>query len=181
MNIVQIAKLLEISGFLLASIFAGILLEKGIIGNFADKWHSWLNSTYKSLNEIFPFPPRHKIITAVIIALTSLSVWAAVASIILGIVNGLNLLIILGSVLIFGFFSPAFQRLISRKLNKGDFTIGLLMLLVVIPMLIFTFAITALRQFIRLLAYKDLFKKAMLVFGSLLILLGLIFEFISTL
>ena len=45
MSIVQLAKILQLAGFLLASIFGGILLDKAVGGKIAE----WAISLYQSL------------------------------------------------------------------------------------------------------------------------------------
>jgi len=184
MSMTQIAILFEISGFIIASVFAGILLERGAVESIADKVNDWIKLTANTLDKEFPLPPPKALTMAAWYAMFSLFLALAVVSIVIGWLNNFWLFFLGGLALILGFFTPAVLILLSSK-NRLDTAKGLakqlLFLLITIPMLLFTAGITTLRLMLKWLAGKDMLKKAFLVFGTAMLLAGLILEFVATL
>jgi hypothetical protein len=184
MTMTQIAMLLEISGFIIAGVFAGILLERGTIGKLAEKVDNWIKSTADTLDKGFPPPPPQALKGATFYSIFSMLLWMSIVVIIVGWLNNLRYLVIFGLIWILAFHIEAPILIIPsknrRKIAKSFAKVELI-LWVTIPLLMFTAGITLLRLTLKWLAGKDMLKKAFLVFGTVMLLAGLILEFVATL
>lgn len=214
MSIDQIAMVLEISGFIIAGVFAGIFLEKEAVGHFADKLYSTLKLIDKTLQKIpwsffFPCPTvKEKIINfsfGPIVTITGIVVA------IIGWIKNLSWMAWLGIAIVIAlvvYFTASYltqkkrgfcgQQCITGEICLAIFAwanrrwqIPLLAVQILIidllnaisfifiaPILV---SLIVLRFLMSWLVGRDLLKKAMIVFGSTLLLSGLILEFIATL
>jgi hypothetical protein len=87
MGMTQIAILLEILGFIVASVFAGILLERGAVGSLADKVNNWIKLTANTLDKDFPLPPPKALTTAAWYSMWSILLGVAVVLTVIGWLN----------------------------------------------------------------------------------------------
>jgi hypothetical protein len=183
MSITQVAILLQISGFVIATVFAAILLERGTVGGLADKLYTSLHSATEDLKTSFPPPPPKAIKGAIWYAFFSVLLLTAIAAILIGWLRNDKAAIAGGLLYAFGFLIPALAMIIRSKDRRQTLkrvAKELIVLLLVTPALILTGIILFGRLIMIWLIGKDMLKKVFIVFGSLLILLGLILEFVDT-
>ncbi len=192
MSLAQTAIVLEISGFILASVFAGILLEKGAIGNLSDRLSVFLMSKSGSLEETFPSPPPQAIQNAISYTIQAAILGLGITSTIVGLSRNESWLFWVGMILatlvlispiVLAFFfrhelypsTLSIPRILSTQLARS-----LLGILVIIPAWLLLGSLVTLKLLTKSLAGKDMLKKALLLFGTVLLLSGLIVELLAT-
>lgn len=215
MSIEQIGMILEIVGFLLVALFAGILLEKGVFGIWAGKGESLFFSLAKILDK-FTFswsredwasftigmPGEQRLSSlrlgtfgSILLSTIEFSLpLVAITCVIIGWLKNMPLLFWIGV----GIFVLAFSISLVRYYREeylGESwkdiwvppSLSLITMLFVSlfsPLLIalcFSLAILRTLQMIAtLLAGRDSLKKALIIVGSIMVLTGLVLEFIST-
>lgn len=215
MSIDQIGMILEIVGFLLVALFAGILLEKGVLGIWAGKGEALFFSVAKILDKftfswsregrssfIIGMPGEQRLSSlrlgtfgSILISTIDLSLpLFAIICVIIGWQRNMPWLFWIGV----GIFVLAFSiTLVSycREEYLGESwkdiwvppslsLITMLFFSLFSPLLIalcFSLAILKTLQMIAtLLAGRDFLKKALIIVGSIMVLTGLILQFIST-
>lgn len=194
MSIGQVGLLLEIIGFILIGVFAGIILEKNVVGIWADK----LNTLTKKTPSILPGSmfwyglPASRIVAAktmissvIVISLVYISL------IIIGWIIELMWLTWagIGLSLIHLILIAIFVKSNHQPTLEGTFLeIPILILDVVflfIPVLIvgavsLITAETLINALRGLLELDDIIKKSLIIVGTLMILVGLVFQLYSS-
>jgi hypothetical protein len=189
----KLGLLLEIIGFLLATVFAAIILERKFLGEFATKFEQFFYDSSKELNKLFPSPPKSSMYQMIcyffqaLFIIGSCFLWYYIDD---GF-HSIFYVLLLISLLIF-LIVPSYiryklwQKTYNEKLslgNKIDWFFGFLhkdviIIVLSIPGLLFTWSIVLLRFIFNWLAQPDKLKKMLIIVGTIIILTGLIIEFI---
>lgn len=185
MNMIQIGLAFQILGIVLVMFFAGMLLERGMVGRLSDRLYGFLVSASNSLQRIFPPPSRMQWEGALFYLLFSvIALYTPLVLILVGWLIKIPWAIYVGVAAVLGFLVPAFRLILysqHRLSTSKKVAEDLLILLLTIPLLFFTGTVIALQALTAWLATRDRLKKLLIVFGSIMLLAGLILEFISTL
>ncbi len=180
MSIIQTGLLLEIVGFSLVGIFAAILLEKSIVGNFAEKVSGRLRSTYNSLEKTYPWPSPKGFKVAWWVFRFSIILYGMFALVFVGIKYHETWALTFGLTGIAGFMIQSLFEVIFGNTSPRRFIIGMVLLVMIPPLLIVTFFIGTIRTLLRRITVEDSLKKYFILIGSLILLLGMILQFIAT-
>jgi len=208
MNLYHISKILEIAGFLLATIFGSILLNREVAGRFADritigfkKFSHKLSVNYTSLAKPAIFladfddwakakaPMLQGLLGAIVIRGIS------VVCVVIGHVIDVSWLFWVGIILAIPYViigaAVVLLRLLSRVGVKGIWfypillSWSLILSFVLAPIALFVYSLILLAYGIITLFFYVITKdatlnKGLLIFGSILILTGLVIELIVT-
>ena len=184
MSIDKIAILLEIIGFILASIFAGVLLEKGSLVNLNNRLYSFLSSFSARLKNIFPLPSRKEMKSSVFYLYFSIiGLYLPLSLVLIGSIKDIPAILIAGIALWSGFMTPALVMIFRSGFNRTvirEVAIDLFLLTIIIPLLLFIAIITILRFIAAWLSEEYVFKVLLLILGSVLLLSGLVIELVIT-
>ena len=202
MSLNQIALILEIIGFALATIFAGILLNREVVGRFADRVTTKFNEFSDKLIKQYLTLNRYtslflevdsKLGTNILGAIAIRG--GAVACMISGWLTDITWLFWVGIAVAFPYviMNAVFSclRILSLRGKGGMWFYPILLLwtlilsfivapvaLLTYPLLFFSHGILTLA--VTTLVGKDIIKKGLIIFGSVLVITGLILEFIYT-
>jgi hypothetical protein len=181
MNMNQIGLLLQLIGLFFVSVFAGILLEREMVGKFVDKGVKKLNEISAGLAKMFPWPSdvwkehskagwgrmRFWLIEALLtisftlmLDLRGLQFW------------WLGILTI--------FMEPLLIALDFRDHSLKRFLERALLVVVVIPFFSLAIGMAVSRAALRWLARVDTMKRGLILLGTLSILIGSILEYIAS-
>lgn len=193
MSLMKLGVLLEIIGFVLATVFAAILLERKFIGEFATKFEQYFHNLAKELNKMFPYPPKSSVFKMIGYFLQTLCIigscylWYYIDNgfhSIFYILFIISLLIfwIVPSYVRYRLWKKTYKEKLSSN-NRIDWFLTFifhdaLIIIISIPGLLFTWAIALLCLIFNWLAQPDKVKKIFIIFGTIIILAGLIIEFI---
>jgi hypothetical protein len=195
MNLMQIGMLFEIVGFILATVFAAIILERQVVGKFATRFGQVFSNSKDGLTRRFPHPPANSVSKVMVYAVQALLiigtlVFAAIKDksfqAFFAITFQLAMIVfcIVPSFIRFSLWKRVNQDKVKKEGNI-DWFLGFLFKDVVIiilslPMLILHGIIVSLRFSFNWLARPDDLKKLFVVGGTILVLAGLIVELVAT-
>ena len=208
MPLYHIAMLLEISGFLLASIFGGIFLSRDVVGGFASKldarvtgisqrFAGWLTRWLSPLIRYSALITEHEITRQMVsgIAVRGLTVIVVVIGLIfelswlfwLGIAFAAVYAILTATMVLFRVIY------VSKKRKSWMYVLsypvflcwGLLLGFIIAPVIVYlylivTYSLLTITLLTTVLMISDNLKKGLIVLGSVLVIIGLILEAIVT-
>ncbi len=196
MNLFQIAKLLEILGFLLATFFGSILLNKEFFKKLVDNINNKLISARDKLNNWYvPYTQYLLRIRWFERIVGTLVVTFAEIFIVLGWLVDIKWLFWLGLITItpYAVIVPLFAFLLFRNNPRmsslwqfpaylfGAFVKSFILVpIVFIPFLIFIYFFTMLALTLNVIAKEDFLKKVLIISGSVIVVIGLTLELIAS-
>jgi hypothetical protein len=195
MSLMKLGVLFEIIGFVLATIFAAILLERKFIGEFATKFEHFFSSSAKEFNEMVPYPPKSSVYKMIgyfvqtLFIIGSCYLWYYLDN---GFHSIFSILTVISLIILW--IVPSYiryklwKKTYKEKLTSNDridwfltyiFNDALIIILS-IPGLLFVSIMLLLRITINWLAQSDKVKKVLIVIGTIIAITGLILEFIAS-